>query len=249
MATQEGREALKEIAAGCPRPGWCVHADRHAEILADHIRRGLQEHFPPQRTGPRAQYISEPVWTARERRRQLKQRTRRLNDGFKTFVKEAAFGVWRWGHGAFQVAHRKVIVLRELIAAAIKFNISWAKGRIKEDKKSYLRKFLQSLGGLQGPQLQQKLSRCGLGAKTRKRGRFVAPSVRNADGQLLVGRASQDRAWMEFFGAMEGGHICRTSELLEMRPATTGDDGVRDLPLDLEFCPKLHELEAAYLTV
>ena len=249
MSTEEGKSLLRDIAAACPRPHWNVHVDQHAEVLAEHIRAGLQEHFPLRSHGPRAQYISSEVWRAREKRRQLKQRTRRLNDGFKGFVTEVAFQTWKWGVGTFSGVQWKVMVLRELVASAIKFNICWAKQRIKEDKRDYLRRFLRDLGGLNGTQLQQKLSKCGLGARSRRKGRAVVPAVHDAHGCLLVGRQQQDEAWMGYFGAMEGGSTRPTVDFLCDRRNDGPCEAMVDFELDATVCPRLWELEAAYLTV
>ena len=179
-------------------------------------------------------------WSARERRRGLKQRTRRINDGYRGFVLEVALQTWKWGVGAISWTQRKIMILRELFATAIKFNVSWAKARIKTDKREFLNGFLRDIGGL---------SKCGFGARMRRKGRPVAASVRDAHGQLLIGRRQQDEAWMEFFGAMEGGRVLLTTEFLQARAREQPDAALTELDLDVGICPKLWELEAAYLTV
>ena len=248
MLTDEGRRTLKAELENCRRPSWDVGVDRHAAIIEEDLNDIMSRCFPRPKIGPRAQYISPAVWAARQRCLAIRQSTRRWNEGFKAFVLGITLRRWAHGGAEFQPWQRKTIVLRELFAAAIRYNTTWAKKRIRQDKQAALTQMLSGMQGLQGAQLLRHLKNFGLGGRAQRRGRPPEPAIQSAQGEILMGRLEHELAWTEFFGNMEGGEIIPTADFIDDVWSQQCDTGTV-CEVDWDTVPKLWELEHAYLTV
>ena len=206
ILSKEGRELLAGALRGFQHPDWALHPDDHAERIAEFLRNVLEEHFLLPAHQPHAQYISAEIWERRNQCMLFKKRTRHRHEGFWGLLLEVSFSCWR-KRVLFPDELRKRLLLHEVNAAAVKYGIGEVKHAIRNSKRDGMRAFLQSLGGLKLHDLQKALRAYGIGGKRGRKARRPAPRLKDEAGCAVVGRAALDRAWLAFFGAMEGGEV------------------------------------------
>ena len=171
--------------------------------------------------------------------------------GFRETVRQAllgmAFGAWQETRESDIAKACRCVTLKELFSAAVQFATHWVKEKIKLDRSSSITEWLCTLRGLPGHKLLGVLRGFGVGSKKKKKRKQIPPpGVLSASGDWLHGRADLDKAWLQFFGDMEGGQIRPVHEFLNAagsRPASVYSE--------VEFCvdalPTLTEVETEFL--
>ena len=69
MRTPEGRAILQNIFRTAPTVPWAYHVEDHLQLINDHIRCTLDDHFVADAARPRQSHISETQWAAIRARR------------------------------------------------------------------------------------------------------------------------------------------------------------------------------------
>ena len=245
ILSPDGRKLMADALATYEPPEWNVHPDDHALHLQRFLWRVLDEHFTVPASAPRSRYISDVVWSCRQRCVLFKKRTRRFKESYVADLSELAVRQWR-DHGTSDIYLAcKCAFLKELFGAAIKFATSWAKNRIKQDRRESVRSWLASLQHLPGYKILGALRQFGLGSRRKKKQRAPPPGIKSAQGAWICGRADLDSAWLKFFGDMEAGTILPTTTFLDaagVRQSTAAED----LTFDLAALPTLFEIEQAF---
>ena len=244
LLSSEGRDIVRDELRAIVSPAWDLHPDEHAEFLASSLRRVLHKHFLTATDGPKALYITSCIWEARNACLRFKKRTRRWNEGLGLFLTATGFQTWKTRQSP-PCRLWKVLLLREVYAAAVKFANGRVKIMIRREKQCRFNGFLRSLGGLKLQDLQKALRTFGIGGRRNRQQRRPAPQLKRPDGTAIVGRGANDQAWLAFFGEQEGGEVVEVDVLLE--ECRTSEPPVID-ELDPSVLPSLREVEHAFRT-
>ena len=203
LCSIEGKEILRDaIAAAEPVP-WEVGVNAHASILEQISHAVLDRHFAVKRAGPRSSYISDEVWNLRERRNNLKLRTRFWKEGRGTALLKVGFAKISGRECVLDWC--KIDLLYDLFAAAVRFSTGRIKSSICADKQHLLKNIVNGSDGGSLQQIQKAIKRCGLGRRVRSKGDRPVPILLDAHGQPISSREDLDAHWLHHFGEMEAG--------------------------------------------
>ena len=155
LSSPEGREALRRSLEAVGSIPWSTEVNVHAAILERVSHDILNRHFALKHGGPRSSYISDEVWNLRERRNRLKSRTRFWKEGRATALLKV--GLAGLGGRTCALPWRKISILYDLFAAAIRFSTGHIKARIREDKQSLLHNIVGDNAGGSLQQIQKAI--------------------------------------------------------------------------------------------
>ena len=241
LNTVEGKQIFAKVCESFSHPEWRVHPDEHCRQIEQHLLASLQQHFPmPERQG-HASYIPDVVWAQRQRKCQLRWRTRARRGIWQALLRRAFQG-WRLNECEDLAAcFLKNILLYEVVAAAVRvatFNIRKIIAAAKD-------KFLRSLaadGTKDVASIMQRAKKAGVGSKARRPvGRDLPKLLDPASGAPATSTAARDSIWLRYFGDQEAGSVLPTTEFLE--EAAVSIDHVRD-DWSWDLLPSRIEIEA-----
>ena len=240
----EGQALLQRALCDFQSPDWETHPDDHAECLAEEIRHVLHAHFMLDNVGPKAIYISEDIWALRNECLLFKKRTRRWNEGYAQHVLCEALTAWSQMM-PLPAPIWKLLLLREVFAAAVKFANGRVKLKIRQAKRDRFHGFLRNLGVLRLQDLQKALRTFGIGGRRSRRQQRPAPQLKATDGEAIVGRQAANQAWLRFFGEQQGGTIVAIDGFIRdcKADAVASSDEIDDGAV-----PTLWEVEEAFRT-
>ena len=242
MLTPEGRSILRTETARIVLPSWEVDVHTHAQTLQDALQGIMREHFPAEKAGPRAAFITSEVWGQRCKRVKFKKRTRRFRETCQQTLAEIALQRWR-GDQARAWLSGKISLLYELFATAVQISADRSRRAVRATKQKLLTDSLRRLEGKSVKDVQAELRKLGIGGRPKRKDLGVLPCLQTCEGQAVVGREQLDELWLRFFNDMELGHICQTSDFIQQTGRYTDDE---DVHLNWDMVPSLQEVEEVF---
>ena len=245
LNTEEGRAIIVNACRTFQQPGWLMHPDEHCWRVELHLEAALLEHFPRVDQRSRASYIPDIVWELRQKKCQLRWRTRRRRGLWKEAIR-VAFSQWKHsGAEPWREWLRKQGLLYDLCAAAVKLTTQRIRRIIAEAKDRFLRSL--TTGGPQDvASILQRAKKAGVGAKGRQFVQRELPKLIDpATGLCTASAQDRDHVWLEYFGEQEAGNILSTQQFIQETGASR--DEVRD-DWDWKFLPSVVEIESVLRT-
>ena len=244
LGSPEGKELIRDAFAKTGSIPWEVGVNEHAFILEQVAHDVLDRHFASKRDGPRSSYISDEVWSLRERRNRLKSHTRFWKEGRSTALLKVGFAALSGRRCVLDWC--KIDFLFDLFAAAVRFSTGRIKSSICADKQHLLKSLISGSEGGSLQRVQRAIKQCGLGSRAKSKGGRPIPILLDGQGQPISSRADLDAHWLQHFGEMEAGCTVSFHEFVET--ANTYQPPV-DVDIDWTILPTFQEVEAQFRQV
>ena len=240
MLTVQGRQQLRQAMEKYEPPTWEMSVDEHCRHFQNYVCGVLDAYFPKERHGPRASYIPEDVWAARNCKLALKKKAKHRRHLWRETVKAAFFN---WAglnseplHGWFH----KESLLYQLTATAIGVATRHIKQQIVKAKTQLFAEFAEQ-GQLSTSQLLQKAKRSGVGGRCQHNMTRELPLLLDENGQPANSREARDEIWLKYFSEQEHGRIIPVAELLQQKPVA--QQLAAEVDWTLADLPSLQEIE------
>ena len=245
LCSPEGKDIIREAIDAADAVPWEVGVNDHASILEQFSHDVLSRHFAVKWEGPRSSYISDEVWSLRERRNRFKSRTRFWKEGRGTALLKTGFA--KLSGRECVLDWYKIDFLYDLFAAAVRFSTGRIKSNICADKQQLLRSLVNGPDGGSLQQIQKAIKRCGLGRRAKCKGGKPVPILLDAHGQPISKREDLDAHWLHHFGEMEAGCTVSFPEFV----LTTADKYRPPDLIDIDWTilPTFQEVETQFRQV
>ena len=227
-----------------PLPPWEMDVNAHAQVFQNSVHQILQEEIPWEPHRPTSKYLSDHTWWLRQQKQDLKGRTANRRRDHRPALLSCALDLWS-APAAADFEHcslmlRKMCLLYELVASAIKFATGRLKILIRADKADHLKSVCMSIGKCDSQQIMSRLRSLQLGRRKPKSWKRQLPGLLTCHGAPVTDRNETDRLWLDFFGNMEAGEILPAGQFLQEEAAVRPPPEVDILP---DALPSLLELE------
>ena len=240
MLSKEGRQLIRQAIACYEQPDWSLPIDEHCRHFQNYVCGILSTHFMRNAQGPRASYISEEVWIARNHKLALKKKAKHRRFLWRKALQEAFL---RWAGRSdehLQTWIRKESVLYQLTASAIGLATKSIKARIAAAKNKLFADFAEQ-GQMTTSQLLQKAKRCGVGGRSRQTLTRELPLLLDATGKPADSREARDEIWLQYFSQQEHGQVISIEDLLQQRPVA--QQLAAEVEWRLSDLPSVQEIE------
>ncbi|CAE7936001.1 unnamed protein product, partial [Symbiodinium necroappetens] len=240
MLTTEGKRQLRQAMERYEQPTWEMSVDEHCRHFQNYVCGILDALFQRDRSGPRASYIPDDVWTARNCKLVLKKKAKHRRHLWREAL-QAAFSGWAEAKPVpLQEWIHKESLLYQLTASAIGFATGYIKKRIAQAKTQLFAEFAEQ-GQLTTSQLLQKAKRCGVGGRCQQNISRELPLLLDEHGQPANSREARDEIWLKYFSEQEHGKIISVEELLQQKPVA--QQLADEVEWTLADLPSIQEIE------
>ena len=202
-----------------PPVAWHVDVNDHAQFLQDSLQSILQQVIPWSPSRPRANHITEFAWNLRQKKQHFRSRTANRRRDHRRDVLHLT-----WLSIATRAAEerccclnalRKVLVLKDVFAAAISFGTWRMKNQIRHDKAAKLEGIAASIAGGSPGDIMSKAKSLGLGRRRPKRCFRHLPAMLMPSGSVAAGRHDLDQLWLQHFCKQEAGEIVEAATFFQ----------------------------------
>ena len=211
--TPEGRQTIRQLCREIPLQPWDMDVHRHSQAITDHLWRGLQAHFPVNKTPCRREYFAPETWRLRGKREWLRKRIHAGSSFLESLRARSGLIAWRTRRPLSvvrAVSFSSVLwLVKDLPVFIAEFRSSskLLREAIRRDTEAHVQHTAAHAMQASTKDVVQRLRSFTGGPKRKQRGTPPLSAVELTDGSLAATAEAAKARWLEHFSAIEDGKV------------------------------------------